>query len=707
MLKVQKQKRVSPFSSKLFSRLIAFTAAFLVFALLFGSMFQMFESISMQAMLRMNEEFSAQASTISDSMQSIINTLGIQMFYISSTAKLRKSTSLTQNERVFALRELWQYAMSGSMLHSIYVFNPKLDYVYTTDNDYMSASMDGFYDQDAVALYRQRSPENRMRLYHRTFRENGEDYGSEWYSYLVYEVTASGKTGESAVMLNLNADWFREHLLNFQGENYVIVSSDSYVVASQCEELNAMSLSLLSRIGEQKRGYLIERLNGKRTICFFSPLDVNDWYCLRYVAYADCLPGLAKIRSYAWIALTLIACALLSALGVALIRVYDPYRRMTAALNRTHEVENVQQAAEQVEKIVATSLNRKREDVLRLWVNGQPSEEGLVRFPAVPILLEMSPDERLRGLLAQETPDYVVCAVGEASLALCAPAAGQSAVDICLHLATQMHCRCYYGLPIQSPSELPARYQALLERKKLRFFYPGQQVFAQTAAESAGKSAEELETALNTCFNAAKTGKEIAFGKLMEQLKGENYENVLFTLKRLDHLLDSALPGDSAARIERPGVGARRPTLEKLLAAAQTPEDVSARFEPRLEKLLSQQKAQKHNRTQEIVIQINQRLEQGFRDTSIGAQSIAEEMGVSAAYLRKQYLTEAGVSIGDKLNQLRMDEASRLLLETDQPIESIARQIGVENTKYFFVLFKKFKGMTPRQFRCKAETSPL
>ncbi|MFR2150772.1 MAG: cache domain-containing protein [Christensenellales bacterium] len=391
MLEVQKQKRVSPFSSKLFSRLIAFTAAFLVFALLFGSMFQMFESISMQAMLRMNEEFSAQASTISDSMQSIINTLGIQMFYISSTAKLRKSTSLTQNERVFALRELWQYAMSGSMLHSIYVFNPKLDYVYTTDNDYMSASMDGFYDQDAVALYRQRSPENRMRLYHRTFRENGEDYGSEWYSYLVYEVTASGKTGESAVMLNLNADWFREHLLNFQGENYVIVSSDSYVVASQREELNAMSLSLLGRIGEQKRGYLIDRLNGKRTICFFSPLDVNDWYCLRYVAYADCLPGLAKIRSYAWIALTLIACALLSALGVALIRVYDPYRRMTAALNRTHEVENVQQAAEQVEKIVATSLNRKREDALRLWVNGQPSEEGLVRFPAVPILLEMSP----------------------------------------------------------------------------------------------------------------------------------------------------------------------------------------------------------------------------------------------------------------------------------------------------------------------------
>ena len=57
------------------------------------------------------------------------------------------------------------------------------------------------------------------------------------------------------------------------------------------------------------------------------------------------------------------------------------------------------------------------------------------------------------------------------------------------------------------------------------------------------------------------------------------------------------------------------------------------------------------------------------------------------------------------MTALTQDEASRLLLETDQSIESIARQIGVENTKYFFVLFKKFKGMTPRQFRCKAETS--
>lgn len=98
-----------------------------------------------------------------------------------------------------------------------------------------------------------------------------------------------------------------------------------------------------------------------------------------------------------------------------------PIGRMTAALKRTHEVEaeNVQQAAEQVEKIVANSLSREREDILRLWLNGQPPQESPVPLPAVLILLEKSPDEQLRTLLTQEVPDAVLCSIGEATLALC------------------------------------------------------------------------------------------------------------------------------------------------------------------------------------------------------------------------------------------------------------------------------------------------
>lgn len=678
--------------SRLFSRLITFTAVLVVFVLVFLGMFQMFESISMQAMLRMNQEFSAQASTISDSMQSIINTVGTQMFYISSTAKLRKSTGMTNNERVFALRELWQYAMAGSMLHSIYVFNQKLNMVYTTDNDYSSGSMETFYDQDAVELYRSRSAENRMKLQHRIFRSTS-DYPSqtELYSYLIFEVTANGDVGESAVMLNLDAQWFQESLLNFSGENYIIISQDGYVVASQSERLNGHSLGLLPRIREKQSGYLMDRLDGERTICFFSPLETNGWYCLRYVSYAECLPGLSRIRSWAWAALSVLAVMLVLAATAALIRLYDPYHRMADMLRQAPESADGLQAADRLERMVASSWSRQREDALRLWITGQPGPEN-VPAPALPVFLLMAehlPDDALRTLLNREAPEAILAQQEDVSLALCAFAGMDTAAEICLHLSSQLNCRCYYSQSADSLAQLPDRYQALLECRRLRFFYPGQQVFFAPLPEEASGDPQLWETALTACISSAQADKSLAFSQLMEKLKGESFENVLFALKRLDQMLEAALPPS-----EQPAV-----PLESLLASAQDPGAVSSYFLPRLEVLSRQQQEQKRSRGREAAEQINLRLAQGFRDTGMSAQAIAEEMGLSAAYLRKQYFNETGLSIGDRLNQLRVDEACRLLRETDLSVEAIARQIGVENTKYFFVLFKKIKGVTPRQFR--------
>ena len=686
--------------SRLFSRLITFTAVFVVFVLVFLGMFQMFESISMQAMLRMNQEFSAQASTISDSMQSIIDTVGTQMFYISSTAKLRKSTGMTNNERVFALRELWQYAMAGSMLHSIYVFNQKLNMVYTTDNDYSSGSMETFYDQDAVALYRSRSAENRMKLRHRIFH-NTSDYPTqtELYSYLIFEVTANGDVGESAVMLNLDAQWFQESLLNFPGENYIIISQDGYVVASQSERLNGHSLGLLSRIQNRKSGYLMDRLDGERTICFFSPLETNGWYCLRYVSYAECLPGLSRIRSGAWVALSVLAVLLMLAAMVALIRLYDPYHRMADMLRQAPESEDGLQAADRLERMVASSWSRQREDALRLWITGQPGPENVPApvLPAFLLMAEHLPDEAFRSLLNREAPEAILAQQEDVSLALCAFADTDTAAEICLHLSSQLQCRCYYSPSADRLEQLPERYQALLECRRLRFFYPGQQVFFAPLPEETSGDPQLWETALTACISSAQTDKHLAFSQLMEKLKGESFENVLFALKRLDQMLEAALPPS-----EQPAV-----PLENLLASAQEPGTVSGYFLPRLEALSLQQQEQKRSRGREAAAQINLRLEQGFRDTGMSAQTIAEEMGLSAAYLRKQYLNETGLSIGDKLNQLRVDEACRLLRETDLSVEAIARQIGVENTKYFFVLFKKIKGVTPRQFRMLREGEEL
>lgn len=47
----------------------------------------------------------------------------------------------------------------------------------------------------------------------------------------------------------------------------------------------------------------------------------------------------------------------------------------------------------------------------------------------------------------------------------------------------------------------------------------------------------------------------------------------------------------------------------------------------------------------------------------------------------------------------RINEAERLLRESDLTITEIAGLVGCDNPNYFTKLFKQYKGMTPRAFR--------
>ena len=72
---------------------------------------------------------------------------------------------------------------------------------------------------------------------------------------------------------------------------------------------------------------------------------------------------------------------------------------------------------------------------------------------------------------------------------------------------------------------------------------------------------------------------------------------------------------------------------------------------------------------------------------------------MSAAYLCRIFRQAQGVSLPDYLNAVRMRAAAKLLTETEEKVRDIARKVGVENSQYFFVLFKQEMGETPGEYR--------
>ncbi|HBM48154.1 MAG TPA: hypothetical protein DD387_10245 [Lachnoclostridium sp.] len=51
-----------------------------------------------------------------------------------------------------------------------------------------------------------------------------------------------------------------------------------------------------------------------------------------------------------------------------------------------------------------------------------------------------------------------------------------------------------------------------------------------------------------------------------------------------------------------------------------------------------------------------------------------------------------------------MEESKALLRNSQESIDSIARNVGFSNVKYYYVLFKKYTGQTPAAYRSGEET---
>lgn len=85
----------------------------------------------------------------------------------------------------------------------------------------------------------------------------------------------------------------------------------------------------------------------------------------------------------------------------------------------------------------------------------------------------------------------------------------------------------------------------------------------------------------------------------------------------------------------------------------------------------------------------------------IALSDVAEAVGYSPAYLTHLMGQQTGQTVQQWIIQHRMAAACSLLLETDQPIEQIAGQVGYHHTVHFFRQFRRFHGTTPQAWRNK------
>lgn len=97
---------------------------------------------------------------------------------------------------------------------------------------------------------------------------------------------------------------------------------------------------------------------------------------------------------------------------------------------------------------------------------------------------------------------------------------------------------------------------------------------------------------------------------------------------------------------------------------------------------------------QKIILTVDMDLSQ-----TLTLQYFSENLSVNRSYLSNLFRKEMGMTITDYVTDRRIRAAADLLLTTQNPIKTVAKQVGITDVHYFSRIFKRKIGMPPSRYR--------
>ncbi len=85
----------------------------------------------------------------------------------------------------------------------------------------------------------------------------------------------------------------------------------------------------------------------------------------------------------------------------------------------------------------------------------------------------------------------------------------------------------------------------------------------------------------------------------------------------------------------------------------------------------------------------------------ISPYDVAVGVHYSLKYLSALFSRETGVTLKEQINRSRIENAEHILSDSSASVKEVAYSCGFSDEKYFMRLFKKYKGLTPSEYRSR------
>jgi two-component system, response regulator YesN len=117
-------------------------------------LYKNFEKSMIDNLNQINKQFLNETSRINEYFNKMVKLSGMELFFEPSIQKLIYHDDLQNFEIITGIRRIDSIHSMGMHIHSIYIYNAKQEYVYSTSN-FISDRLERFYDLDIkTSLFR-------------------------------------------------------------------------------------------------------------------------------------------------------------------------------------------------------------------------------------------------------------------------------------------------------------------------------------------------------------------------------------------------------------------------------------------------------------------------------------------------------------------------------------------------------------------------
>lgn len=100
---------------------------------------------------------------------------------------------------------------------------------------------------------------------------------------------------------------------------------------------------------------------------------------------------------------------------------------------------------------------------------------------------------------------------------------------------------------------------------------------------------------------------------------------------------------------------------------------------------------------EKIMKAVNERLD----DSEFNVEALADTVGLSRVQLHRRVKEITGITVGEFIRNIRLQQAARLLEEGDTTVSQVTYAVGFANPTHFSSAFKKHFGVTPSEYLSK------